>query len=116
MRPEDPQNTNDEVRAKLADILTFTSVDLATSKDGLNWCSNAFFAELDGDPFRLTLVLESSGRTLDQLRANPNVAVKVVPTGLLNPFAQGIGTVEVRDASKWEESFEVVVQKEPQLE
>jgi hypothetical protein len=116
MRPEDPQNTNDEVRAKLADILTFTSVDLATSKDGLNWCSNAFFAELDGDPFRLTLVLESSGRTLDQLRANPNVAVKVVPTGLLNPFAQGIGTVEVRDASKWEESFEAVVQKEPQLE
>lgn len=105
-----------EIRAKLSDILTASSIDLATSHNGLNWCSNAFFATLDDDPFRLTLVLESGGRTLDQLRSNPNVGVKVVPAGFLQPFAQGLGTAEVRDETGRVATFEALRRKEPQIE
>ncbi|WP_327115239.1 hypothetical protein OHB12_00925 [Nocardia sp. NBC_01730] len=117
MTSNDPQITDRDVLAKLADVLSFTSIDLATSKDGVNWCSNAFFAELDGDPFRLTLVLESGGKTLDNLRANPNIGVKVVPSGFLYPFAQGLGTAVVReDPSERKETFETLLRKEPQIE
>ncbi|RDI48939.1 pyridoxamine 5'-phosphate oxidase family protein [Nocardia mexicana] len=108
--------TDQEIRAKLADILRNSSIDLATSKDGVNWCSNAFFAVLDDDPFRLTLVLESRGRTLECVRANPNIGVKVVPEGFLQPFAQGLGTAVVRDAADRDETFEALRRKEPQIE
>ncbi|GAA5107860.1 hypothetical protein [Nocardia iowensis] len=112
----DSQIADQSVRDKLTDILTYTSIDLATSKDGINWCSNAFFAELDSDPFRLTLILESGGRTLDHLRANPNVGVKVVPAGFINPFAQGLGTATVRDQADRDETFQALLRKEPQIE
>lgn len=117
MTVDDSPITGAEVRAKLAGILTFTTIDLATSKDGINWCSNAFFAQLDDDnPFRLTLILENRGRTLDQLRANPNVGFKVVPGGFLQPFAQGLGTVTVRAPQDRAETFQVLRDKEPQIE
>lgn len=105
-----------EVRDKLTEILANTTISLATSKDGLNWCSNAFFAQLDNNPFRLTLVLENRGRTLEQLRANPNVGVNIVSGGFLDPFAQGLGTVTVREESEREETFDVLRRKEPQVE
>ncbi|PXX54098.1 hypothetical protein DFR70_12579 [Nocardia tenerifensis] len=106
-----------DIRDKLAGILTRTSIDLATSKDGVNWCSNAFFTALDDDPFRLTIVLEDGGRTLDCLKANPNVGVKVVPGGLLDPFAQGSATVTIRDTdADRKETFDALLRKEPQIE
>ncbi|TLG09851.1 pyridoxamine 5'-phosphate oxidase family protein [Nocardia cyriacigeorgica] len=108
--------TEQDVRDKLAGILATTSIDLATSKDGVNWCSSAFFAHLDDDPFRLTLILESGGRTLEALRANPNVGIKVVSGGFTDPFAQGLGTVEVRDPADRDETFQALVQKEPMIE
>ncbi|NEW37497.1 pyridoxamine 5'-phosphate oxidase family protein [Nocardia cyriacigeorgica] len=110
------QITEQEVRDKLSGILATTSIDLATSKDGVNWCSSAFFAHLDDDPFRLTLILESGGRTLEALRANPNVGIKVVSGGFVDPFAQGMGTIEVRGAADREETFQALVQKEPMIE
>ncbi|MFC8525626.1 hypothetical protein [Nocardia sp. NPDC057227] len=116
MTSHEIQLTDGEVADRLSAILTSTSIDLATSKAGANWCSNAFFAERGGDPFRLLVVLESSGRTLDSLRANPQVGVKVVPTGFLEPFAQGVGTAAVRTESEArEEIFRTVVDKEPAL-
>ncbi|MFE3442843.1 hypothetical protein ACFXNW_07415 [Nocardia sp. NPDC059180] len=110
------QITEQEVRDKLSGILATTSIDLATSKDGANWCSSAFFAHLDDDPFRLTLILESGGRTLEALRANPNVGIKVVSGGFVDPFAQGVGTIEVRGADDRDETFQALVQKEPMIE
>ncbi|WP_457175302.1 hypothetical protein [Nocardia gipuzkoensis] len=117
MTSNDVQITDQDIRDKLTGVLGFTSIDLATSKDGVNWCSNAFFAELDADPFRLTLVLESGGRTLDSLRANPSIGVKVVPDGFLNPFAQGLGTAVVRtETNEREETFRSLLRKEPRIE
>ncbi|MEU7632157.1 hypothetical protein AB0C34_19550 [Nocardia sp. NPDC049220] len=117
MVSNDTQITDEDIRATLSDILACTNIDLATSKDGINWSSNAFFAELDEDPFRLTLVLESGGKTLDSLRANPNIGVKVVPAGFRNPFAQGLGTAVVReDHSERDETFRTLLRKEPQIE
>ncbi|WP_280418067.1 hypothetical protein [Nocardia carnea] len=105
-----------EIRKKLTEVLTHSSIDLATSKDGVNWATSAFFANLDDDLFRLTLILENRGRTLDQLRANPNVGVKVVPGGIADPFAQGLGTVTLRDDSERDETFQALLRKEPQVE
>ncbi|WP_280422830.1 hypothetical protein [Nocardia carnea] len=105
-----------EIRKKLTEVLTHSRIDLATSKDGVNWATSAFFANLDEDLFRLTLILENSGRTLDQLRANPNVGVKVVPGGIADPFAQGLGTVTLRDDSERDETFQALLRKEPQVE
>ena len=105
-----------EMREKLSGILTFPSIDLATSKNGVNWCSNAFFAVLDDNPFRLTLILESGGRTLDCVRRNPNVGFKVVPGGFHHPFAQGLGTALVRDSADRDETFDALRRKEPQIE
>lgn len=117
MTSNDVQISDQDIEDKLSEVLRFTSIDLATSKDGVNWCSNAFFAELDGDPFRLTLVLESGGRTLAGLRANPSIGVKVVPDGFLNPFAQGLGTAAVRtESSEREETFRALLRKEPRIE
>ncbi|MEU7767264.1 hypothetical protein AB0B25_19305 [Nocardia sp. NPDC049190] len=117
MASYDTRVTDEGVRATLSGILACTSIDLATSKDGINWSSTAFFAELDEDPFRLTLVLESGGKTLDSLRTNPNIGVKVVPAGFLNPFAQGLGTAVVReDHGEREETFRTLLRKEPQIE
>ncbi|WP_280400261.1 hypothetical protein [Nocardia carnea] len=108
--------TTTEIRKKLTEILSHSSIDLATSKDGVNWATSAFFANLDEDLFRLTLILENSGRTLNQLRANPNVGVKVVPGGIADPFAQGLGTVTLRDESERDETFQALLRKEPQIE
>ncbi|WP_330231522.1 hypothetical protein OHA40_02945 [Nocardia sp. NBC_00508] len=117
MTSNDVQSTDQDIQDKLSGILRFTSVDLATSKDGVNWCSNAFFAELDGDPFRLTLVLETGGRTLAGLRANPSIGVKIVPDGFLDPFAQGLGTAVVRtQPGEREETFQTLRGKEPRIE
>ncbi|MEV0355188.1 hypothetical protein AB0H71_03905 [Nocardia sp. NPDC050697] len=116
MTSNELQLTDGEVADRLSAILTSTSIDLATSRAGANWCSNAFFAERSGDPFRLLIVLEAGGRTLDALRANPNVGVKVVPTGFLEPFAQGVGTAAVRtEPEARDEIFRTVVDKEPAL-
>ncbi|WP_051020682.1 hypothetical protein [Nocardia araoensis] len=117
MTSHDAQITDQDIQDKLTGVLGCTSIDLATSKAGVNWCSNAFFAELDGDPFRLTLVLESGGRTLEGLRANSSIGVKVVPDGFFDPFAQGLGTAVVRTgASEREETFRALLRKEPQIE
>ncbi|MFI5719220.1 hypothetical protein [Nocardia sp. NPDC051750] len=108
--------TATEIRKKLTEVLSHSSIDLATSKDGVNWATSAFFANLDEDLFRLTFILENSGRTLDQLRANPNVGVKVVPGGLADPFAQGLGTVTLLADNDRDETFQALRRKEPQIE
>ncbi|WP_328395176.1 hypothetical protein [Nocardia sp. NBC_00416] len=108
--------TATEIRKKLTEVLGYSSIDLATSKDGVNWATSAYFANLDEDLFRLTLILEDTGRTLDQLRANPNVGVKVVPGGIADPFAQGLGTVTLREEADRDETFQALLRKEPQVE
>lgn len=105
-----------QIRTKLTEVLTHSRIDLATSKSGVNWATSAFFANLDDDPFRLTLILENRGRTLDHLEANPNVGVKVVPGGIADPFAQGLGTVTLRDETERDETFRALLRKEPQVE
>lgn len=108
--------TTTEIRKKLTEILGHSSIDLATSKNGVNWATSAYFANLDEDLFRLTLILENTGRTLNQLEANPNVGVKVVPGGIADPFAQGLGTITVRDEADRDETFQALLRKEPRIE
>ncbi|MGW0177980.1 hypothetical protein [Nocardia sp. NPDC003345] len=108
--------TTTEIRKKLTEVLGHSTIDLATSKDGVNWATSAFFANLDDDLFTLTLILENRGRTLDQLRANPNVGVKVVPAGIAEPFAQGLGTVTLRADDDRDATFQALLRKEPQVE
>lgn len=108
--------TTTEIHKKLTEVLTHSSIDLATSKEGVNWATSAFFANLDDDPFRLTLILENRGRTLTQLAANSNVGVKVVPGGIADPFAQGLGTATLLDDADRDATFQALLRKEPQVE
>ncbi|GAA5063035.1 pyridoxamine 5'-phosphate oxidase family protein [Nocardia callitridis] len=110
---QQPGTNNDAVLATLTEVLRSTSVDLATAHDGAPWASNAFFVQ--DDNFRLRLVLESGGTTLRHLRANPRIGLKIVPSGLLQPFAQGVGTVEVLDPAELDPTFDAVVAKAPDL-
>jgi len=74
--------TGPEIRADLSGVPRVTRIDLATSKNGINWSSNALSLRWT---VILTVVVESGGRPLDCLRSNPNVGVKVVPAGFLRP-------------------------------
>jgi uncharacterized protein YhbP (UPF0306 family) len=112
--PTTPGVDRQEIQNKLKGILEHPAIDLATSSNGENWCSNAFFAALD-DEFTLTLILESQGATLRNVRANPNVGIKIVPAGFTDPFAQGVATATVRDAGERQETFDALLHKEPQV-
>lgn len=116
MTAQDSITDDLDVRNTLIEVLGHTTIDLATSKEGINWSSSAFYTTLDDDPFRLTLILETSGRTLEQLQANPNVGVKVVPQSFLEPFVQGLGTATVREPAEREQIFQTLVAKEPRVE
>lgn len=117
MTAQDSLTDDLDVRKTLTEVLGHTTIDLATSKEGVNWSSSAFYTTLnDDDPFRLTLILETSGRTLEQLQANPNVGVKVVPQSFLEPFAQGLGIATVREPAEREQLFQTLLAKEPRVE
>jgi hypothetical protein len=106
---------NDEIRDvhdKVVEVLAgTTSLYLASASTDV-WNAGAYFAELD--PFTLTLVLESHGTTLTNLRANPTAALVIAPNGPFQPFLQGRAQATVRDAAGKEDTIAALLRKEPQ--
>jgi hypothetical protein len=87
---------------------------LATTHDGRPWVSGAYFAETS--TFELAVVLETHGRTLTALRANPHAAVVVSSGAPHEPFLQGAATVEVLDGPAVDDAHRALLAKVPQIE
>ncbi|GEL20770.1 hypothetical protein [Pseudonocardia asaccharolytica] len=109
MQPSDQQAVHD----KLVEVLAATSsMYLATSEDDV-WNAGAFYAELD--PFTLTLVLETGGTTLRNLRGNPTAAIVIAPNGPFQPFLQGRVRATVCDTAGKQATIEALLRKDPQV-
>ena len=104
-----------EVEAKVRDVLgALPSLFLATSGDE-PWVAGGFFAE--SDPFTLSMVLETGGTTLANIKANPRVAVVVSSGSPFEPFLQGSADVTlVEDPGETEEIKKALLAKAPQVE
>jgi hypothetical protein len=87
---------------------------LATAHDGRPWVSGVYFAETS--TFELAVVLETHGRTLTALRANPHAAVVVSSGAPHEPFLQGAATVEVLDGAAADDAHRALLAKVPQIE
>jgi hypothetical protein len=87
---------------------------VATCLDGTPWVNGAFFAGTS--PYDLVLVLETHGRTLTAIHANPRVAVMVSTGRPYEPFLQGSCTAEVVDGADADEVRRVLLAKVPQAE
>ncbi len=83
---------------RLAEILaSHPTITLATSGGALSpWIAAAFFAE-DG-LFDLEILLEDSGNTLANIRADSRVAVMIQDGDAMRPFAQAQGLAVVEDS------------------
>lgn len=104
-------DTPNVIEAKVREVLAAApALHLSTCADGVPWGAGAFFAELD--TFTLTLVLESHGRTLTNIRSNPRVAVVVSSSNPMDAFLQASAEVEVLDDLA--ETREALLAKVPQ--
>jgi hypothetical protein len=83
------------LEARLRDLLaTHPTLKLATSSpDADPWIATAYFAA--PDPFSLVVMIEGTGRTLRNLRANARVALMIEATNPMAPFAQADGRASV---------------------
>jgi hypothetical protein len=88
---------DEEVRNTVRELLaTNKTLVLSTSAHDRPWVAGVYFAE--SDPFHLTLILETAGRSLANIRANPNVAVTVSACSPFDLYLQGEGDVELLDS------------------
>ncbi|MDQ3757088.1 MAG: pyridoxamine 5'-phosphate oxidase family protein [Actinomycetota bacterium] len=99
----------EKVRGLLAGAQTLF---LSTCGDAVPWGAGAFFAE--SDPFTLSLVLEAQGRTLANMRANPNVAIVVSSGDPFAPFLQGQAQAVVLGDDDKARTCDAIVAKAPQ--
>jgi hypothetical protein len=105
----------DEVRFAVTTLLAeHDSIMLSTCSKDQPWGAGAYFAALD--PFRLTLVLESAGTTLRNIRANPQVALVIAAGDPFRPFLQARATAAVRDEDGKEQTFAALRARVPQIE
>lgn len=104
-----------EVETKVRNVLAERpSLFLATSGDE-PWVAGGFFAE--SDPFTLSMVLESGGTTLTNIKANPRVALVVSSGSPFEPFLQGSADVSlVDDPAETEEIKTSLLGKAPEIE
>jgi hypothetical protein len=87
---------DDEVKNTVRELLaTNKTLVLSTSANDRPWIAGVYFAE--SDPFHLTLILETNGRSLANIRVNPNVAVAVSLRSPFELYLQGEGDAEVVD-------------------
>jgi nitroimidazol reductase NimA-like FMN-containing flavoprotein (pyridoxamine 5'-phosphate oxidase superfamily) len=88
---------------------------LSTSADDRPWVAGVYFAE--SDPFHLTLVLEAAGRSLANIRANPNIAVTISSSSPFDLYLQGEGDAELLDNDEQLEAAKTAVRaKAPEIE
>ena len=84
----EPEDAGQAVAAKVRGVLASRrTMFLGTAAADRPWVAGVFFAE--SDLFTLALVLETSGTTLANIRANPNVALAVSSGSPFEPFLQG---------------------------
>lgn len=102
-------DVEDKVRSLLGGAQTMF---LSTCSDGVPWGAGTFFAE--SDLFTLSLVLEAQGRTLGNLRANPEVAIVVSNGDPYAPFLQGQATAVVLGDDDKPRTCESIMAKAPQ--
>jgi hypothetical protein len=107
---------NDEVKNTVRELLAMNkTLVLSTSANDRPWIAGAYFAE--SDPFHLTLVLETAGRSLANLRANPNVAVTVSLHSPFDLYLQGEDDAEILDNDEQlETAMDAVRAKAPEIE
>jgi hypothetical protein len=76
------------VQSKVRELLdTHKTMFLSTAANDRPWVAGTFFT--DSDIFNLTLLLETTGRTLSNIKANPNVAIVISSGSAFAPFLQG---------------------------
>jgi len=108
----DTTEIEDKVRGLLADRATMF---LSTSANDQPWVAGTFFAE--SDPFTLALVLEPTGRTLTNIRTNPQVSVVVSSGSPFDAYLQGEGeAVELIEDGQPQATRTALLAKAPEVE
>lgn len=102
----------DKVRQLLAANKTMF---LSTSASDSPWVAGTFFAE--SDLFRLTVMLETTGKSLSNIQANRQVAVVVSSGSAFEPFLQGEGdAVVLYGESDLQATRNALLAKAPEIE
>jgi len=103
------------VDAKVRDLLaTNKTMFLSTSANDHPWVAGVFFAE--SDPFHLAVLLETTGKTLANIRANANVAVVISDGSAFTPFLQGEAAAIVLSDHELEATKDALRAKAPEIE
>jgi nitroimidazol reductase NimA-like FMN-containing flavoprotein (pyridoxamine 5'-phosphate oxidase superfamily) len=85
---------DDEVKNTVRELLaTNKALFLSTSANDRPWVAGVYSAE--SDAFHLTLILETDGRSLANIRVNPQIAVTVSTGSAFDLYLQGEGDAEV---------------------
>lgn len=88
---------------------------LSTTANDEPWGAGTFFAE--SDLFHLSVVLEAHGRTLNNIRRNPRVAMVVSSGNPFEPFLQGAADAELLDGGdNLKATTDALRTKAPQIE
>lgn len=87
------------IEKRLGELLAaHSTVKIATcSPDAEPWSAAAYFVE--ETPYSLALMLESGGRTLTNMKANPRVALMLENGNAMALFAQAEGRAQVVDGA-----------------
>lgn len=101
------------LEGRLAQLLDeHATVKLATSSpEGVPWVATAYFVGLG--PYALALMLEAQGRTMTNIRANPEVAMMVEDGDAMALFAQAEGRAAAV-AGAAERFRDAIAQKTPE--
>ena len=97
MSSDKPAPSTADIQARANGILaSHNAITVASTNDQHSpWVLGAFFAH---DGFALYLLLEASGRTMKNLRANPTVAFMISDNDASKDFLQGSGTAQLLSA------------------
>src|SRR5260370_33310532 len=79
---------DDEFKNTVRELLaTNKALFLSTSANERPWVAGVYFAE--SDAFHLTLILETDGRSLANIRVNPQIAVTVSTGSAFDLYLRG---------------------------
>jgi hypothetical protein len=107
---------DDEVKNTVRELLATNKVlSLGICANDRPWVAGAYFAETD--PFHLTLLLEITGRSLANIRLNPNIAVTLSSGSPFDVHLQGEGDAELlADDHQLEAAKNAARTKAPEIE
>jgi hypothetical protein len=92
-----PNGLVDDVASAIGELLAANkTMSLSTSANDNPWVAGVYFAE--SDLFHLTVILETTGRSLSTIRANPNTAVMLSSGSAFALYVQGEADAHVLDS------------------